>query len=738
MGNVKVIPIERLGRQFIPPKYLPPGEDEYYLRNRQLAKPTAWRNLQAHEIEALVKNQNACADWNLFLVADPFDPGLIKNSDFSGLVRIARLESVVLEYHDLQVPAGVTNSVIVSCDLGENAAVHNVRHLAHYIVGDHAMLLNIDEMHTTDYAKFGNGIIKDGEPEETRVWIDLINETGTRAVMPFDGMIAADAFLWSRYRERPALMRELGQMTQRRFDSRRGYYGTVGNGCVIKNCQIIKDVKIGEACYIKGANKLKTLTIHSSKDEPSQIGEGVEMVNGIVGYGCHIFYGSKAVRFVMGNNSNLKYGARLIHSLLGDNSTVSCCELLNNLIYPAHEQHHNNSFLTAALVLGQSNLAAGATIGSNHNSRANDGEIHAGRGFWPGLCVTLKHPCRFASYVLLVKGDYPCELDIPLPFSLVSDDRANDRLLVLPAYWWLYNMYALARNAWKYAARDKRKTKHQHIEFDYLAPDTAEEMFSAMRRLELWTGKARHRAEGKSPEAASESDLIVLGRETLDAPEDRTENLTILGEDMENSDRPVVILKAWKAYRAYRQMLHCYAVKNLLDYFRSDSKAALATMLEALSEPRETQWVNLGGQLVPAPDVERLIGDVESRRLESWADIHRRYDDLWAAYPRRKQAHALACLRALPGMADLTPGRWAAALDEAVRIQEHVRDQVFLSRKKDYDDPFRKKIFHSPEEMKAVMGSPEENGFVQQVRKETEAFRELVAAVKKQTREDLS
>ena len=93
-------------------------------------------------------------------------------------------------------------------------------------------------------------------------------------------------------------------------------------------------MKIGPACYIKGANKLKNLTINSSEDEPTQIGEGVELVNGIVGLGCHVFYGCKAVRFVMGNNSNLKYGARLIHSYLGDNSTVSCCELLNNLIFP--------------------------------------------------------------------------------------------------------------------------------------------------------------------------------------------------------------------------------------------------------------------------------------------------------------------------------------------------------------------------------------------------------------------
>ena len=256
---------------------------------------------------------------------------------------------------------------------------------------------------------------------------------------------------------------------------------------MIKNSRIIKDAKIGSHCYIKGANKLKNLTINSSPQEPSQIGEGVEMVNGIVGLGCNIFYGCKAVRFVMGNNSKLKYGARLIHSFLGDNSTVSCCEILNNLVFPAHEQHHNNSFLTASLVMGQSNIAAGVTIGSNHNSRANDGEIQAGRGFWPGLCTTLKHSCRFASFALLAKGDYPAELDIP-PALRPGQRRRRAR----PAGGDAGLLVALqhVRPGPQYLeipvprhAEDEDPARRVRL----LRPDTVEEIFQALRLLERWT-----------------------------------------------------------------------------------------------------------------------------------------------------------------------------------------------------------------------------------------------------------
>jgi NDP-sugar pyrophosphorylase family protein len=732
MKDVKILPRKDFGRAFIPTEFLPAGMDQHYLRNRQISKPAGyWRKLRADEIEVLVKNVNTCDDWADIHVHDPFLPQLVKNCEFAGQVRIGRLENVVLEHHDLEVPCGITDSRIISCDIGDNAAIRNVHHLAHYIIGDNVILLNINEMHTTNHAKFGNGIVKDGEPEEVRVWIDVVNETGGRAVLPFDGMTPADACIWATYREDTDLQKRLVQITQCQFDPRRGFYGTVGDACVVKNCRILKDVKIGPCCYIKGANKLKNLTINSSEEEPTQIGEGVELVNGIIGLGCHIFYGAKAVRFVMCNNSNLKYGARLIHSVLGDNSTVSCCELLNNLIFPAHEQHHNNSFLTASLVLGQSNLAAGATIGSNHNSRANDGEIRAGRGFWPGLCTTLKHNCRFASFVLLSKGDYPAELNIPLPFALLNDDRTNDRLLVMPAFWWRHNMYALARNTWKFQTRDKRKTRTQNIEFDCLAPDTVEEIFTALRLLEIWTARASPRGNGQPPENASDDSLAKKGCELLLSDQTATDGLEVLGENMEDSRRKQVILKPREGYMAYRQMLHYYAMKNLFDYMATVPDATLASMCRELAGTREKSWINLGGQLAPEQDVQRLLAEIKSGRLGSWPEIHAAYDALWAAYPRAKQKHAYATLLCLLGIPTLTPEIWNAHLDEAIRDQEYVRDQVYISRKKDYENPFRRMTFRNPQEMKAVVGTAEDNSFVKQVRRDTEAFRELVESVRK-------
>lgn len=681
---------------------------EYELRDGQVTPPEGgWRALTSDEVERLVKNNNYAENWDSILVADPFDARQIRNNRFYGLVRIGSVQDAVLEYHDMMLPVGISNCLILSSDIGNNAAIHNVSYMAHYIVGDRCILFNLDEVHTTNYAKFGNGIVKEGEPERVRVWLEVMNEGGDRRILPFDGMNSADAYLWARYRDDRVLQQRLREITQSQFDSRRGYYGTIGSDTVIKNSRILKDVRIGSHCYIKGANKLKNLTVNSSREEPSQIGEGVEMVNGIVGPGCKVFYGCKAVRFILGTNCSLKYGARLINSFLGDNSTISCCEVLNNLIFPNHEQHHNNSFLVASVVKGQSNIAAGATIGSNHNSRANDNEIEAGRGFWPGLTTSLKHSSRFVSYVLLAKGDYPAELDIPFPFSLVSNNVSRDRLEIMPAYWWLHNMYALARNQWKFRNRDRRVHKHQHIEFDYLAPDTAEEIIRALDLLEPWKDEPLEAV--LSPAAA-----VTAGagppRPAL---------------AFEKSRRPVILRKPALAREAYREMLLYYAMSNLLQYLDESAPAGTedpVAQLSLLEGGCARSWVNLGGQLVPEESLDQLRADIGAGTLADWQAIHRRYDELWKEYPGQKYRHALMTLKVWLNADTLAGEHWHQACLAMASLVEAVANRVYLSRRKDFENPFRKATFRNEAEMIAVVGTVEENEFVRLVREETGAF----------------
>lgn len=720
MESVTIIPAEKLDNGWIDPKYIPKGKDKYYIRNRQVRAPKGgWRHLRSDEVAALVINGNTATSWDTIWVTDEFDSRWVRGNIFRGTVRIGRIMESGLQFHDLRLQVGITNSTIHSCDIGNDCAIHNVALLSHYIIHDRCMLFNIHEMSTTDHSKFGNGVIKEGEEEKVRVKLQIMNETGCRAVYPFDGMITADAYMWAKFIDDRELQAKLAEITQNSVDSHRGYYGTVGEGCVIKTSSIIKDVKIGAACYIKGASKIKNVTINSSEKEPSQIGENVILVNGIVGYGCRIFYSCTAVKFVLGNNSALKYGARLIDSILGDNSTISCCEVLNNLIFPAHEQHHNNSFLIASVVMGQSNMAAGATVGSNHNSRSNDNEVVAGRGFWPGLCSSIKHSSKFACYTLLSKGAFPYEMDIKLPFSMVANDEKAGELMIFPAFWWTHNMYALARNNWKFQTRDKRITKVQNIEFDTFAPDSMEEAIMARKLLEIWTAKAYAKKYNENIENLTEKQLRAKGRELLTGDPAVVEGLEVFGENMEKSQRPVRIRKPGRSYAAYGDMLVHYAVMNALDFIEANPGETLSSMSAKLKSRRQREWINFGGQLMTTVDANRLMSDIKDGKLVSWKDIHKRYNDIWRRYPLDKLRHAYLSLCYLYEVEDLDAAAWQKAIDDEIRVQKFINSEVLRTRKKDYDNIFRQATYRSAEEMEAAVGKLEDNSFVKLVAAQT-------------------
>lgn len=715
MNVITKSPIPNLGYNFVPAAYLPKGKDEYYLRNKQNRSGIHYRHLNALEIEVLVRNRNTSDNWNHILVSDAFNPELVKNCKFFGLVRIGKLEPYYLEFHAVKLQVGLYNSTIISCDFGDNVVIDNVHYLSHYIIGNEVIITNVEEMGTTNYAKFGNGVLKQGEEERIRIWLEVCNENAGRKIIPFDGMLPGDAWLWSRFRDRTKFQEQLKSFTDKKFDKQRGYYGKVGDRTVIKSCKIIKDVWVGSDAYLKGANKLKNVTINSSAHASSQVGEGCELVNGIMEEKCRVFYGVKAVRFYMASNSQLKYGARLINSYLGNNATISCCEVLNSLIFPAHEQHHNNSFLCAALVMGQSNIAAGATLGSNHNSRSADGELIAGRGFWPALCVSIKHNSRFATYTLLAKGDYPAELNIPIPFSLVSNDETNNRLVVMPGYWFLYNLYALARNAGKYVDRDQRPTVVQPLEYDFLAPDSINELFDSLAILEEATGKAASGVPGKQADW-----YRAAGRELLLRNDSKTDGLEILAEGFENSKRKVVLVKVRQSYHLFRELIAYYTAEQLLKQIQKEQPASATVWLEQKAGRRSTRcaWINAGGQLIEEQELQKLIEGIEKNTVKDWDAVHRFYEKQAGFYEERKLRHALASWMELHNKKKLTSGDLTVLLQEYLQTKKWMVQGIVDSRTKDYTNPFRKMVYENEQEQEVVTGKLSENSFILQQQEE--------------------
>jgi len=360
-----------------------------------------------------------------------------------------------------------------------------------------------------------------------------------------------------------------------------------------------------------------------------------------------------------------------------------------------------------------SNMAAGATIGSNHNSRANDGEIRAGRGFWPGLAVSLKHSSCFASYVIIAKGEYPAELNIPLPFSLLNNNVHKNRLELMPAYFWMHNLYALERNSWKAGHRDRRKIKAQHIETDYLAPDTAEEIIAAVSLLRRWLDEA-----GVSDEKENETYSVRL----------------IPCRGLEHSRRGQVILRPFEAIDAYRDMLRWYAVKTIAEFLGARPETDYGTLLSLIDgaspENRVSEWVNMGGQIVPAFRVDELRRDIGGGKYQNWAQIHSVYDFWQEQYPIDRLRHAWAALLMLKNHSgSISIETLKQELLTAVETSKWISARIFETRAKDFRNPFKTATFRNAAEMEQVLGTAENNSFVVLAREKSLRFEELTGKV---------
>lgn len=688
------------------------------------------RRLSHDEIELLEKNLNSAESWEqVFVDASAFDATLVKNCFFAGFVIFGKMQNASLKYHDLELDCGVYDSKLRDVVLGDDNAIYNVSYLENYRLGKNVMLFNVQEMSCTKHSKFGNGILKNGESEDARIWIDVANENSGRAILPFEKMITADAYLWSRRRDDDELMKKFLSFTENGNTGECNTFGKVGDNVVIKNTTLLKDANIGNGAYIKGAFKLKNITVLSSETESSQIGEGVELVNGIVGFGTRIFYQAVAVRFVIGRNCQLKYGARLLHSVLGDNSTVSCCEILNNLVFPFHEQHHNSSFLIASTIMGQSNVASGATIGSNHNSRSPDGELIAHRGFWPGLSSDFKHNSRFASFVLVTKGSYQNELDIQYPFSLVSLGQNGDMsIYIVPAWWFMYDMFALVRNKYKYASRDKRKIKVQNIEADPFAPDTIQEILFALERIEFLTAEILPELLGKRAKARAKK-KVSLKTKMKDAKEflEENEKAVFTLRDMQCQRKfGATIFKAPRAYALYNRIVRYFAVREIAEFCNDNGiKKITMDVFEKIDEtPLYTSWENVGGQIIAKEKIDELTEKIKSSEIKTWDEVHAFYDAEQKNYKNYKARYAVYLLEYLSGKKIETFSKkiFLKLSRDACEMAKTMYRESVSSREKDYTDYYRKMTYRNQKEMDVVLGTLSSNDFLQTLKKDTDDF----------------
>jgi hypothetical protein len=293
-------------------------------------------------------------------------------------------------------------------------------------------------------------------------------------------------------------------------------------------------------------------------------------------------------------------------------------------------------------------------------------------------------------------------------------------------------MYALARNAWKYVDRDKRGERTQLLEYDYLAPDSVNEMFDALRLMQLFTGKAFHLREG-SGEGFTDDDYIQTGMRLLEENNPVLHELEIIAHGFENARRKTIITKIHRAYSLFKQMIAYYGCTSLVTLLDNTAAATTAEFTASLPAGDGRQaWLNVGGQLVPADDVEAFKKTVREGGITSWDEVHAWYAERGAAYLGQKTRHALASLEEITGMklTEMDTPALHSLLNTAVATREWITHAIYTSRAKDYANPYRKMVYDNEKEMEKVTGSLDGNSFIKLQQAELEEFKAKVAGIK--------
>jgi len=301
--------------------------------------------------------------------------------------------------------------------------------------------------------------------------------------------------------------------------------------------------------------------------------------------------------------------------------------------------------------------------------------------------------------------------------------------VVMPGYWFLYNMYALARNASKYPERDRRIEKEQPIEYDFLAPDSVNEMFHSLELMAKYTGRAYAKKKNRR---ITENEEVKAGTLLLEEENKELADLEILASGFENSHRKVQLIKVPQAYLRTKELIVYYGISQLLEYVERHQVNSWEKFLPALPKRiQRTEWKNVGGQLMPATEIDNLIKNVKNGKIRDWETVHRWYAKNGSTYEDQKFQHALASLFEVSKLSIKKMDRpvLKKLLQEAVATKQRIVKNIYESRAKDYNNEFRKMAYRSDDEMNKVLGKLEENAFINQQKEQLAKYKKTVAAL---------
>ena len=546
-----------------------------------------FRMLNENEIEVLKSRGCKSDEWHKIEVADGFDCSMLSNVEFSGNIRIGRLEGTFNRPGGLMRQSSISDVTLHNVTIGNGVFIRHVaNYIANYDIADGVYIDNIDSLVGTLDSTFGIG-----------TEVSVLNETGGREVPIYEKMSAQTAYLIAMYRHDKEMVQKLVTMIKVHADSFFGKRGNVGECAEITNCGTITNVRIGAYALLKGATRLKDGTIAGSKDAPVTVGRDVI-----------------AEGFVFASGSRVDDGAVVHHCFVGQASVLSHLFSAHDSLFFANCQCENGE---AAAIFGgpytvtmhkSSLLIAGifsflnAGSGSNQSNHMYKlGPIHQGvveRGSKTTSDSYILWPARIGAFSL-VMGRHVNHPDTSrLPFSYLIE--GNKESYLVPGI----NLRSVGtiRDAQKWPNRDKRKDPEHldSINFNLLSPYTVGKMLGAIKLLNDLERTAGATAERFSFQAM-----------TIDARALR------------------------RGRQLYAMVVDKFIGNSIITRMGKDPIAGqkgLTALLTPTSKAGQGEWVDVCGLFVPKTEVNAISKDIMDGEIESLPSLEARWKQLHANY----------------------------------------------------------------------------------------------------------
>ena len=474
----------------------------------------------------------------------------------------------------------------------------------------------------------------------------MLNETGGREVPINDKLSAHQAYILALYRHRPELIERIKSMISYYSNKHASNIGSIGNHVMILNTGSIKNMRIGDYCYICGASRLTNGSINSNQVAPVHIGNGVICDDFIISSGSHVDEGTMITRCFVGQACHLGHNYSASDSLFFSNCQGENGEACAIFAGPYTVTHHKSTLLIAGM-FSFMNAGSGSNQ-SNHMYKL--GPIHQGtleRGAKTTSDSYILWPARVGAFSL-VMGRHVNHSDTSnLPFSYLIEQR-NTTYLV-PGV----NLRSVGtiRDAQKWPKRDKRKDPNQldFINYNLLSPFTIQKMMKGREVL-----KELKRVSGETSEIYS------------------YQSAKIKNSSLNNGIRFYEI--------AINKFLGNSIIKRLEGLtFKSDEE--IRQRLQPDTPIGLGEWVDISGLIAPKTEIDRLIDGVEAGDINQLKKINQCFAEMHNNYYTYEWSWAYHKIREYYGLDPL-----ALTAADIIRIVELWKESVIGLDRMVYDD----------------------------------------------------